>query len=227
MPVKRVPLAQEPISGAEVVERYDRYAATYMAPEYRYFVRKILHTGIRSGRVLDIGTGSGRLAIELAKARDCNFNIVGLDISQGMLQRARENARQAGVENKIDFVPATGTDLPFSDKSFDLVISYASLHHWRYPVKVFKEIDRVARENGRIIIRDNKRIYGNPFLGAAVWSIRLFMDKQYRSLWPKAISASYTVPEAKAVLHEAGLKNYRVYSDFVHLDLCIEIPGRN
>jgi ubiquinone/menaquinone biosynthesis C-methylase UbiE len=223
MPVKRVPLEQEPISGADTIEQYDRYAATYMAPEYRYFIRKIMRKGILSGRVLDIGTGSGRLAIELAQAKGCDFEIVGLDVSKDMLQQARVNSRRAGVENKIDLVLASGANLPFGDESFDLVISYASLHHWSQPVRIFQEIRRVTREEGRIIIRDNKRVYGDPFYGATVWSISRFMNKQYRGLWPRAILASYTVPEVKAILHEAGLKNFRVRSDFVLLDLCIEI----
>jgi len=53
-----------------------------MMPEYKYFVRKILQKGIRAVKVLDIGTGSGRLAIELAKAAGCNFEITALDISE-------------------------------------------------------------------------------------------------------------------------------------------------
>jgi ubiquinone/menaquinone biosynthesis C-methylase UbiE len=222
MPVKRAPLSEEPISGAGVVEHYDKYARVYMMPEYKYFVRKILHKGIRGGKVLDLGTGSGRLAVELAKARGCNFKIVGLDISESMLNRARKNAHEARVEDKVEFVLASGEEIPFHDKSFDLVISYASLHHWFNPVKVFKEIQRVASENSLIIIRDNKRVYGNIPGGIAVWSISRFMSKGYRDLWPKAILASYTVPEVKAILKEAGLKDYKVHSDFVYLDLCIE-----
>lgn len=216
----RVPLPVEPILETGIVHRYDSGAKVFIMPEYKYFVWKILHRGIRSGRVLDIGTGSGRLAIELAKASGCNFEITGLDLSEDMLKLAEENARAAKV--KIDFILATASDLPFPDKSFDLVISYASLHHWFQPIKVFNEIERVTRANGNVIIRDNQRIYGRPFWEVFVWGLSRFMNKQLRENWPKAIQASYTVPELKALLKEAGLENYKIGTDFVKFDVCVE-----
>jgi demethylmenaquinone methyltransferase/2-methoxy-6-polyprenyl-1,4-benzoquinol methylase len=89
-------------------------------------VRRILRRGIKSGRVLDIGTGSGRLAIELAKAKGTNFDITGLDVSENMLKKAAEHAQQENVAEKIKLVMANADALPFPDGSFDLVISHAS-----------------------------------------------------------------------------------------------------
>ena len=80
--IERVPLKEEPITGRDAVVQYDKGAKLYMMPEYKYFVRKLLRKGITSGRVLDIGTGSGLLAIELAKAGKDLFDIVALDISE-------------------------------------------------------------------------------------------------------------------------------------------------
>jgi ubiquinone/menaquinone biosynthesis C-methylase UbiE len=222
--VDRVPLIKEPITGVEAVAQYDRGARLYMLPEYKYFVRKVLGRGVRQGRVLDIGTGSGRLAIELAKAGGCKFEIIGLDVSEDMLSKALENARQAGVENKISYLLANAASLPFPDGSFDLVVSYASLHHWFDPVRVINEAQRVTREKGCLIIRDNQRVYGNPFWEAFIWSISRFMNKRHRDNWPQAILASYTLPEARALLQQTQLKNYRIGSDFIMFDLSIEAP---
>lgn len=222
--VKRVPLTQEPIAEAGAVAQYDQGARLYIMPEYKYFVWKILRKGIRSGRVLDIGTGSGRLAIELAKTSNCNFKITGLDISENMLKKARYNANAAGVNNKIEFVRATASSLPFPDNTFDLVMSYASLHHWLEPVEVFNESQRVVKEDGRIIIRDNQRVYGNAFWEAFIWGISRFMNKRHRNNWPKAILASYTLAEVKAMVKESRLKDYRVSSDFIKFDISVEVP---
>jgi ubiquinone/menaquinone biosynthesis C-methylase UbiE len=227
MTVKRVPLVEEPISGTDTVAQYDDYAGLYMAPEYKYFVWKILHRGIRNGKVLDIGTGTGRLAIELAKAKNCNFEIMALDISENMLERARKNARKSGVDKKIKFVLATASGLPFPDRSFDLVISYASLHHWASPVVVFNEINRVTREQGTVIIRDNRRIYGNLFWEAFIGLTTLFQKQQNRQKWAKAILASYTISEIKDLLEKSDLKNYHLGTDFVKFDLSIEVPGKH
>jgi ubiquinone/menaquinone biosynthesis C-methylase UbiE len=222
--VDRVPLTKEPIAGAEAVAQYDRGARLYMLPEYKYFVHKILRRGIRQGRVLDIGTGSGRLAIELAKAGGCDFEIIGLDVSQDMLDKARENTRQAGVDRKVRYLKANGAALPFPDHSFDLVFSYASLHHWFDPVKVLQEAHRVTSEKGCFIIRDNQRVYGNPLWEAFIWTISRFMNKRHRDNWPQAILASYTLQETRDLLKQTQLKDYRVVSDFIMFDLSIESP---
>jgi ubiquinone/menaquinone biosynthesis C-methylase UbiE len=222
----RIPLSEEPISGMEAVIQYDKGARLYMMPEYKYFVRKILKRGIRRGRVLDIGTGSGRLAIELAKAKNCHFDIVAVDISKNMISKARENAGHSGVADDISFIVATAAALPFADSSFDLVISYASLHHWLDPLAVFNEIARVTRETGRVIIRDNKRVYQNPLGKAVIWFVTRFMNKRHRQNWPKAILASYNLPEVSEILGRSKLDGCRVRSDFVFIDLCIESPVR-
>ncbi len=112
----RIPLSQEPIAGEDAVRQYDRGARCYMVPEYKYFVRTILRRGIRRGRVLDIGTGSGLLAIELAKVKYNNFDIVAIDISPNMIKKAVENARRAGVEDRIQFLVSTAAALPFADQ---------------------------------------------------------------------------------------------------------------
>ncbi|MCD6300317.1 MAG: class I SAM-dependent methyltransferase [Dehalococcoidales bacterium] len=220
---KRIPLPQEPIASMDAVIQYDRGAKCYILPEYKYFVWKILRKGIRGGKVLDMGTGSGLLAIELAKAKGCHFDITAVDISENMIKRAVDNARQAAVEDKVRFLVSTAAALPFPDNSFDLVMSYASLHHWLEPVTVFNEIERVVKKSGSFIIRDNKRVYQNPFWKAVVWFISRFMNKRHRENWPKAILASYTVPEVKEIIKKSQLRNCRVTSDFVYIiDLCIE-----
>ena len=219
---KRIPLPEEPIAGMGDVTQYDKGAKCYMMPEYKYFVWKILRKGIKGGTVLDIGTGSGLLAIELSKVKGGHFDIVAIDISENMIRKAIENAKRAGVRDRIRFLVSTAAALPFPDDSFNLVISYASLHHWLEPVAVFNEVERVVKETGSVIIRDNKRVYQNPFWKSIIWFISRFMNKRHRENWPKAILASYTIPEVNEILSRSRLRDYRVSSDFVFIDLCIE-----
>ena len=223
---QRVPLEREPLDGTDAVVQYDKGARYYMMPEYKYFVYKLLRRGIRSGRVLDIGTGSGRLAIELAKAKGTDFHITGIDVSDDMLCLARENARKAGVADRVEFILGNAADMPFPDGSFDLVISYASLHHWFRPEDVFTESQRVAARDAMIMIRDNRRVYGNKFWEAFIWVLCRFMNKRHRDNWPGVIRSSYTLPEIADIVKNSGLRNYRIGTDFITFDLCVEARGR-
>jgi ubiquinone/menaquinone biosynthesis C-methylase UbiE len=222
---RRIPLPEEPIAGTDAVRQYDKGARYYIMPEYKYFAWKILSRGIKSGRVLDIGTGSGRLAIEIARSTGTDFDITAMDISPDMIKLAIENAKLAGVESKISFVVSTAAALPFPDFSFDLVVSYASLHHWLEPLAVFNEAARVVKESGQVIIRDNKRLHG-PFWKSIIWLITRFMNRRHRENWPRAILAGYTIPEIREVVSRSRLRNWQVKSDFVLVDLSVETSGK-
>jgi ubiquinone/menaquinone biosynthesis C-methylase UbiE len=220
--VPRVPLTEETINGPDVIAEYDRYASIYMQPEYWYFARKILRKGFKSGRALDIGTGSGRLAVELAKHTINDCNIIGLDLSNGMLKKAEARVTQDCLADHLSFVRSSADRLPFADGTFDLVISYASLHHWRQPEAVINEMLRVLKKNGRLIIRDNRRITGETFWELFVRLIGCFMSRQRYLNWRKVILACYTLPEVEALLKRTNLKNYRLGTDFVKFDLFID-----
>jgi ubiquinone/menaquinone biosynthesis C-methylase UbiE len=220
--VPRIPLTDEAIKGDETIAEYERYASIYMQPEYWYFARQILRRGFKGGRVLDIGTGSGRLAFELAKYTKKDCKIVGLDLSSGMLKYAGARVTQDGLADRLSFVQSSADRLPFNDGTFDLVISYASLHHWRQPEAVINEMARVLKENGKLIIRDNRRVTGEPFWELFVRLIGCFMSRKRYLNWRKVILASYTLPEVEVLLKRTSLKTCCLGTDFVQFDLHIE-----
>jgi SAM-dependent methyltransferase len=101
------------------------------------------------GEALDVGCGTGALAARLAEA---GYEMAGIDPSQGMLEVLRQKAPA------IQAVQASGTDLPFDDDSFDLVLSVATLHHIADPDDVRRtltEMVRVAKPSGRILVWDH------------------------------------------------------------------------
>ena len=111
---------------------------------------------ISSGRILDIGTGPGYLPLEIVK-RSPNFEITGIDLSSGMIVAAQKNAKKSGLLNRVGFELANAASLPFADKSFDLVISTFSLHHWSNPAQCFQEIFRVLKDKGEAHIYDFRK----------------------------------------------------------------------
>lgn len=71
-----------------------------------------------------------------------------------MIERAVERARGAGYGDRVRFVLADATLLPLADRSFDVVVSTLSLHHWADPAGVFAELGRVLRPGGVALIYD-------------------------------------------------------------------------
>lgn len=94
-----------------------------------------------SGTIVDLGSGTGYLSIEIAK-RTPGIQVYGIDLSRQMIRIARRHAR--GIEN-AQFKFGNAADLPFEDNSIDLIISTGSLHHWKTPARVFDECYRALK----------------------------------------------------------------------------------
>lgn len=106
---------------------------------------------LRSGcNVLEVAPGPGFFAIELAKLGD--FRITGLDISQTLVEIAKENARNEGVN--IDFLLGNAAAMPFADESFDIAYCSAAFKNFSEPVKALDEMHRVLRPGGTAIVAD-------------------------------------------------------------------------
>jgi ubiquinone/menaquinone biosynthesis C-methylase UbiE len=99
--------------------------------------------------ILDIGTGPGFFAINLALA---GHNITAIDVTEGMLDRARENAQAYNAD--IDFQLQNGENLPFKDNSFDLITSRNVLWNIKNPIQALNEWKRVLRPGGRMVYFD-------------------------------------------------------------------------
>jgi ubiquinone/menaquinone biosynthesis C-methylase UbiE len=109
-----------------------------------------LVTKIGKGTMLDLGSGTGYLSIEIAKEAP-SLRVYGIDLSRRMVKIARRHAR--GVDN-ARFVFGNAARLPFKDNSIDLVISTGASHHWRMPRLVFEECYRVLKPGGEAWIYD-------------------------------------------------------------------------
>ena len=105
-------------------------------------------------RVLEVGCGPGRLSIRLARRH--GLDVTGLDLDPSMIDRARANARCTGGrgERGPSFLVGDVASLAFPDRSFDLVVSTLSMHHWADPTAGLAEIGRVLRPGGRALVWD-------------------------------------------------------------------------
>jgi len=104
-------------------------------------------------RVVDIGSGGGLDAMVASRAVAPDGEVVGVDMTPAMLERARRNAAAAGIDN-VDFREGLAEALPVPDGWADLVISNGVLNLVPDKVAAYTEIMRALRPGGRIQIAD-------------------------------------------------------------------------
>ncbi len=148
-------------------------------------------------RVLDLGCGTGTLAIQV-KQRQPGAEVIGLDADPAMLERGRSKASEAGADVQLD--EGYSTELPYEDASFDRVLSTLFFHHLDPEPKrqTAREIARVLRKGGELHVAD----WGapaDPIMAAAFFGVRLFDGLEN--------TAENFHGELPRIFEEAGLQN--------------------
>ncbi|KJS63343.1 class I SAM-dependent methyltransferase [Streptomyces rubellomurinus] len=103
-------------------------------------------------RVLDVAAGPGSTALLLAAEFGCE--VVGVDLGERNVARAREAARQAGLADRVGFRTADAEQLPFEDRSFDAVVCECAFCTFPDKPTAARELARVLRPGGRAGITD-------------------------------------------------------------------------
>ena len=170
-----------------VAEKYDLRWARYNAASIHETLRRL---DVRPGqRLLDIGCGTGTLLQRIHQGTR-GIQSTGVDIASPMLKVA---ARKLGTGNLL--VAADVQALPFPPERFDLAVSTSSFHYWPNPIGALREIRRVLRPGGRLVITD----WCDDYL------ICRFFDRTLRLLDP-AHRRAYDRKECADLLTEAGYR---------------------
>lgn len=140
------------ISFDERSRAYVRERAERMLPRRRY------------RRVLEVGSGTGFFLLNLWR---CGFveEPHATDISTGMLRVCAEHARRIGCDLRIR--EADAERLPYADAEFDLVVGHAVLHHLPDPARALREMGRVLRPGGAVLVAGEPTRAGDRIAGVA------------------------------------------------------------
>ena len=160
--------------------------------------------------VMEAGCGVGQSAVFLAKRHGCR--VVGVDISQGMVDRAWERARRAGVEKQVEFRVADIVDLPFEDDRFDVVFGESIVPFSDDHAKAIAEFTRVVKSSGLVGLNESTWLQP-PYPELIEWFAQDMAANAY----------IHTAQEWQAILEGAGLRDLVVQTS--SLDIKQEFRG--
>ncbi|MBE0467366.1 MAG: arsenite methyltransferase [Candidatus Desulforudis sp.] len=147
--------------------------------------------------VVDIGSGAGLDAIIAARHVGPAGRVIGLDMTPEMIQRARENVRQAGLAN-VTFLQGDAESMPLADETSDWVISNCVINLAPDKKRVFQEIFRILKPGGRMLISDMVAENLPPEVLSS------------SEAWCGCIAGAVSEAEYIAAVRAAGFKDVRV-----------------
>ena len=133
-----------------VVDEFDRFTRLLTSPLARRMVQ--LAEPLSGDKTLDVGTGTGIVALEAARKTANGGRVVGIDLSEAMLKTAAVKAERAGLAARVEFRKMDAEALSLEDCSFDVVVSLFALLHFPNPLAALKEMFRVLRPGGRFVV---------------------------------------------------------------------------
>jgi arsenite methyltransferase len=160
--------------------------------------------GVQEGQtVLDIGSGAGIDCFIAAEKVGPTGKVIGLDMTPEMIERARRNAKEAGIAN-VEFRFGEAEKMPVEDTSVDWVISNCVINLSPDKPAVFAEIGRILRPGGRISISD---IVAQDLPEGV---------RQSRDAWTGCLAGAISEEDYVRGLEKAGLQEVKVTSRIVY-----------
>jgi ubiquinone/menaquinone biosynthesis C-methylase UbiE len=210
----RIPETDRGIQGEITVAQYDQMQRSLRDRGWIETTSLLKH-GIVHGQALEIGPGPGYLGLEWLK-QTTDTCLVGLDISPDMQSLSQRNAQIYGLMARAQYRLGNCDQLPIGENTFDAVFSSGSLHEWANPCGAFDEIWRVLKPGGRYFISDLRRDMSGVMQTFLSLSVR---PTEMRTGLGTSIRAAYTPPELQAMLARTCLKEGKITSNMIGVDI--------
>ena len=164
--------------------------------------------------ILDVATGTADLAIAMMKIKP--FNVVGIDISNGMLEVGRKKIKQQDLEKTIQLQQADSEDLPFKDATFDAVTVSFGARNFENLQKGLSEMARVLKPGGKIYILEFSQPTLFPFKQLYDFYFKFVLpligkllskDNAAYSYLPESVKAFPHGKELNSIIENCGYTN--------------------
>lgn len=169
----------------------------------RRFVDDLLATGPPPGEVLDLGTGTAQIPIELAR-RHTAHRVLAVDLAEHMIALGNQNVQTAGLERVIRLEQIDAKRLPYLDGRFDVVMSNSIVHHIPEPRSVLAEAVRVLRPGGLVFVRDLLRPPDEATVRRLVATYAAGANDHQRQMFDDSLRAAFTLEEIRALVESVG-----------------------
>ena len=167
-------------------------------------------------RVLEVGCGTGVVVRDLAALVGRRGEVVGVDASRRLLERARALCRRAAEGTRITLRVADGASLPFAAGRFDAALAVTVILHVADPVRVVREMARVTRPGGRVGLQDQD--FG---VVALTHPDRALTERIMRGVAERVYEEPHSGRRLPGLLRAAGLEDVRLLTD-VYQDTTLE-----
>lgn len=163
--------------------------------------------------ILDIATGTGDLAIAMAKATDAK--ITGFDLSAGMLEVGRKKVSEQNLANRIEMIQGDAENMPFADHSFDVITVAFGVRNFENLSKGLDEIYRVLKPGGKFIILEFSQPESFPMKQLYAFYSKNILPKIGKQISKDQSAYTYLPDSVKAFPYGEKMKNILKSSNFV------------
>jgi ubiquinone/menaquinone biosynthesis C-methylase UbiE len=182
-------------------------ARDYDAMDHRQvnerFVSDFLFVWPDRRHVLDVGTGTAQIPVELCR-RHAGVQVVAVDAAHHMIELGQGNVRRAGLADRVHVELADAKSLPHPDGKFDAAISNSIVHHIPRPKQVLAEMVRVTVSGGGLFVRDLARPDSDTALRQIVEQYAGEANEHQRQMFADSLHAALTLEEIRALVVALG-----------------------
>jgi ubiquinone/menaquinone biosynthesis C-methylase UbiE len=169
----------------------------------RVFVADFLQVWNGRNPILDVGTGTGLIPIELCRQSPL-AEVIAVDAAGHMLRLARENVQRAGFEKRIRLAQINARGMGYAAGSCAAVMSNSIIHHIPEPRECFAEMVRVAAPGATIFVRDLLRPGDEIELRRLVATYADGCNEHQRKMFADSLHAALTIEEVQAIVAQLG-----------------------
>lgn len=201
-------MALERVLEPEVMDTYEE-ARDYDSMDHqavnKLFVDDLLAVGNIGNDILDVGTGTAQIPVELCRqSEDCR--IIAIDMAVHMLDLARFNIEVDGFTQRIFLQQIDAKDMLFESEMFDCVMSNSIIHHIPEPLAVLAESIRVTRPGGLLFFRDLLRPESGEEVAHLVSTYAGDENEHQRQMFDDSLRAALSLSEIRAMVSSLGFE---------------------